>query len=78
MGYNERYKFNYKFLWLTSITIEDFDKKLMSPSQARERELRELSNKALANKRLFKEEQIKDAQEYLQKIQSELANLSTL
>ena len=57
---------------------EDFETKLLTPIQVKERELREVSNKALEAKQLLKEKQTKAAQDCLLKIQSELINLSTL
>ena len=60
------------------MNTEAFEKKLMTPWEAKKHELRELSNKALEDKKLFKEKQTKDAQRSLKKIQAELIDLSTL
>jgi len=57
---------------------EDFEKKLVSRNQEKEREIKEIANKALEDKKIVKEKQIKEAQESLNKIQSELIDLSTL
>lgn len=63
---------------MVNFNTEDCEKKLTTRLQDKEREIKEIANKALEDKKIVKEKQIKEAQESLNKIQSELIDLSTL
>lgn len=50
----------------------------MTKSQEKEREIREMANKTLENKKMMKDKQMKEAAESLNKIQQELTDLTSL
>lgn len=58
--------------------LDEFEKKFTTKLQEKEREIKEIASKALEDKKSVKEKQIKEAQESLSKIQSELIDLSSL
>lgn len=60
------------------LKIEELTKRLMTKSQGKEQEIKEIANKALENKKIIKDKQIKEATESLNKIQSELINFTSL
>ena len=56
---------------------EDCEKKLM-PRQDKEREIKEIANKALEDKKIVKEKQNQEAQESYNKLQSGLIDFTDL